>query len=81
MAHNVYRKPGPILALKGIQTLEALMQRGLSVLVCAALILLGTVANDIAGPRKAARTIDAVGNPIEYPFPKYVDITGVFLPH
>jgi hypothetical protein len=81
VAHNVYRKPGPILALKGIHTLEALMQRGLSVLVCAALILLGTVANNIAGPRKAAGNMDAIDNPIQYPFPKYVDITGVFLPH
>ena len=54
------------------------MQRGLSVLICAALILLGKVANNIAGPRKAARNIDAIGSPIQYPFPKYVDITGVF---
>jgi hypothetical protein len=55
------------------------MQRGLAILACAALILLGTVADIVAGPRKVARPAEAMASPIQYPFPRQVDITGAFL--
>jgi len=55
------------------------MQRGLAILACAALILLGTVADIVAGPRKIGRATQAMASPIECPFPRYVDISGVFL--
>jgi hypothetical protein len=55
------------------------MQRGLAILACAALILLGTVADIVAGPRKVGRATQAMASPIQCPFPRYVDISGVFL--
>ena len=53
------------------------MRRGLSILVCTALILIGTVANIVAGPRKAAVNIGTT-SPIHHPAPAQVDITGLF---
>jgi hypothetical protein len=57
------------------------MARGLAVLACTALILLGTAANIAAGPRKTAAYIGATTNTSGYQVPAYVDISGIFLGH
>jgi hypothetical protein len=57
------------------------MRRGVIVLICAVLILLGTVVSILAGPGKAVGTIATATNPIRYPVPIYVDISGIFVGH
>jgi hypothetical protein len=57
------------------------MRRGLTILTCVALILLGTVANIVAGPRKAIGNIGTTTSPIQYPGPTHVDISGIFVGH
>ena len=54
------------------------MRRALLILVFAALILLGSVAT---GPGKTGGNIAPMANPMKYPVPAYVDISGLFLRH
>ena len=57
------------------------MRREVAVLACSGLVLLGTVANIVAGPRKTVGKIGTATSPIHHPVPPHVDISGVFLRH
>jgi hypothetical protein len=52
------------------------MRRALLILAFAALILLGSV---VTGPGKTG--IALMADPMQYPVPAYVDISGIFLRH
>lgn len=52
------------------------MRRALLILACAVLILLGSMA---AGPGKTTPVVAVPANPMHYPVPAHVDISGIFL--
>jgi hypothetical protein len=52
------------------------MRRALLILAFAALILLGSV---VTGPGKTGGNIALMANPMQYPVPAYLDISGIFL--